>query len=481
MKNSVRTFFSGLGVFALLASPAFGYVLEGQSWIRDRTVVMQLSLGAPRPLMDGFGSFNESAQDALNVWNGYLAHVRLRAVLDSPVAPSNSDDEMSAFFSNTLFGDKIGADTLAVTLLNYRGSVMEETDTAFNNVFTWDSYRGALRRGVEDFHRIAIHEFGHSLGLDHPDQATPKQTVTAIMNANESNVDTVQPDDIAGVQSIYSTGPAYQSVNNAPVLLNIATRASIGTGDNVLIGGFIVQGSQPATVVLRAIGGSLRAVGLTNVLDDPMITIYDVNHNVVATNDDWISSSDASTIASYHLDPPNSIESAVYATLNPGAYTAVVQSFSSSTQPAGTGIGLVEIYDVHTSNSRLGNISARGQVQTDDDILIGGFIIGGAQTKTVVVRGMGPTLGDGGVSNFLVDPTLELRDGSGNLVATNDNWQQGPNAAAIQAAGLAPAHPSEAALQATINPGNYTALVRGVNGTTGVGLVEVYDRSAAPQ
>ncbi|MDQ6809098.1 MAG: matrixin family metalloprotease [Verrucomicrobiota bacterium] len=481
MKNFVRTFSAGLGVFALLASPAFGYVLEGQSWTRDRTVVMQLSLGDPRPLMDGFGSFNESAQDALNVWNGYLAHVRLTAVLNSPVAPSNSDDEMSAFFSNTLFGDKIGADTLAVTLLNYRGNVMEETDTAFNNVFTWDSYRGALRRGVEDFHRIAIHEFGHSLGLDHPDQATPKQTVTAIMNANESNVDTVQSDDIAGVQAIYSTGPAYQSVNNAPVMLNIATRAAIGTGDNVLIGGFIVQGSQPATVVLRAIGGSLRAVGLTDVLDDPMITIYDANHNVVATNDDWISSSNASAIASYHLDPPNSIESAVYATLNPGAYTAIVQSFSSSMQAAGTGIGLVEIYDLHTSNSRLGNISARGQVQTGDDIIIGGFIIGGAQTKTVVVRGMGPTLGDGGVGNFLADPTLELRDGSGNLVAANDNWQQSPNAAAIQATGLAPVHPSEAALQATVNPGNYTALVRGVDGTTGVGLVEVYDRSAAPQ
>jgi len=233
-------------------------------------------------------------------------------------------------------------------------------------------------------------------------------------------------------------------------------------------------------VVVRAIGGSLRSLGLTQVLDDPTITVYDSNNNQIATNDDWISSANASTIASYRLDPPNSIESAVLVNLNPGAYTAVVQSFSSSTQPAGTGIGLVEIYDLRNTNSRLGNISARGQVQTGDDIIIGGFIIGGAQTKTMVVRAIGPTLGDRGVNNFLADPTLELRNGAGTLVASNDNWQQGPNAAEIQAAGLAPVRPAESALQATVNPGSYTALVRGVNGSTGIGLVEVYDRSPSP-
>lgn len=482
MKNFFRASLLCLALCAASLSPVSGYFLEGQSWTLDRTVVMQLSLGGVPPPsgVDGFTSFNESAQDALNVWNPYLAHLRLTGVLNSPVTPSNTDDEMSVFFSASAFGDKLGADTLALTLLSYRGTVMEETDTVFNNVFTWDSYRGPLRRDAEDFHRVAIHEFGHTLGLDHPDQATPKQTVTAIMNANVSSVDTVQPDDIAGVQAIYANGPAYQTAMDAPVMRNIATRTTIATGDNVLIGGFIVQGSQPATVILRATGGSLRSVGLTNVLEDPTIKVYDANHNVIATNDDWISSADASTIASYHLDPSNSIESAVYLNLVPGAYSAVVESFSSSTQPATTGIGVVEIYDLHTTNSRLGNISARGQVQADNDILIGGFIVGGAQTKTVVVRALGPTLRDAGVSNALGDPTLELRDASGTLISANDNWQQSQDAAAIQAANLAPNHREESALQATVNPGSYTALVRGVN-STGVGLVEVYDKSAAPQ
>lgn len=480
MKNSSRSFFSFAGALFLSVQLTNGFVLEGQSWTRDRTVVMQLSLGGAQALTDGFQSFNESAQDALNIWNPFLAHLQLKGNLNSPVAASDRDDEMSVLFSDNVFGKKFDSRTLAITVLSYRGTVMEETDTLFNKAFTWDSYRGPLKSGVEDFHRVAIHEFGHSIGLDHPDQATPKQTVSAVMNSTQSNVDTVQTDDINGVQAIYSSGPAYQTVPNAPVMLNIATRASIGTGDNVLIGGFIIQGSQPATLILRGIGGSLRGFGIAKPLEDPLITVRDVNSNVVATNDDWFTSADGSTIASYRLDPQNSIESAVYATLNPGAYTVVVEAFSSPTQTAVGGLGLVEVYDLRTSASRLGNISARGQVQTDDDILIGGFIVGGAQTKTVIVRGMGPTLGDAGVKNSLVDPTLELRDAAGNMVSANNDWQQGPNAGAIQAAGLAPAHPSESALQATVSPGNYTALVRGVNGTTGVGLVEVYDRSPSP-
>lgn len=475
------------------ASPLRAYVLEKDkndraiSWTRDRTVVMQLSLGGSQPLSDGFTSFNQSALDALNVWNPYLAHLRLAGLLNSPVVPADDDEEMSVLFSSTIFGQAFGSSTLAVTLLSYRAAtimgqtqtVMEETDTLFNTRYTWDSYRGPLR-AAQDFHRVAIHEFGHTLGLDHPDGAG--QQVVAIMNSTVSNIDTVQADDIAGVQSIYSTGPAYQSSINASVLRNISTRGFISTGDNVLIGGFIIQGSQPATVIVRGIGFSLSSVGIAGAISDPVITVYDSSGRQVAANDDWFTSDDGPAIASYGLDPANSIESALVLTLNPGSYTAVVQGYSDQTTPAATGVGLFELYDLHpnTNGGRAGNVSTRGQVGTSGSVLIGGFIIGGSQSKEIIVRAIGPSLSNSGVANSLPDPTLELHDGNGNTVRSNNDWQQDPNAAMIASRGFAPSDPRESALFVTLSPGNYTAVVQGANGGTGVGLVEVYDLSSPP-
>jgi hypothetical protein len=382
---------------------------------------------------------------------------------------------MSVFFAGNIFGDHFDPGTLAITLLNSRNGVLEETDTIFNNAYQWDSYRGVLRRGVQDFRRVAIHEFGHTLGLDHPDEHG--QHVAAIMNSTESNLDTVQADDIAGVRSLYNTGPAYQALGNGPILRNLSTRALIGTGQNVLIGGFVIQGSAPATLIVRAIGYSLRAFGITAPITDPKLTIFDASHNVVATNDDWFTSTSGPTIASYHLDPPNSIESALYVTLHQGAYTAVVEGFS----PSVTGIGLVELYDVHRTASRAGNISSRGQVLTGQNVLIAGFVVGGTQNKQVIVRAIGPSLATSGITNPLADPTLELHNGNGALLQTNDNWQQNnPNAQAIMSHGLAPTQPRESALLATLNPGSYTAIVRGVANDTGTAVVEVYDLSAAP-
>ena len=324
---------------------------------------MQLSLGTgTRILRDGFTSFNDSAIDALKTWNPHLAHLQFSWVKNSPVTAVQGDDEMSVIFDNKVFGSNFGSGTLAVTVLGYRSGNFEETDTVFNNAISWNSYRGPLTPPVFDFHRVAIHEFGHTVGLDHPDQAQPPQHVVAIMNSAVSNLDTLAQDDINGATAIYGTGPAYHSIPNAPVLMNLSTRGTTSTGNNVLIGGFMVQGSQTAQLVVRCLAFSLASFGIPNALADSVIELHDANNNLIASNDDWFTSSDAETISSYHRDPPNSIESALLVTLNPGNYTAVVKSFSDSQQPATAGVALFEVYDLRTSSQSPWQCFTRGQV-----------------------------------------------------------------------------------------------------------------------
>ena len=221
---------------------------------------------------------------------------------------------------------------------------------------------------------------------------------------------------------------------------------------------FVVQGSQPAQVVVRCLAGSLASFGVSNALFDSVIELYDANKNLIASNDDWFTSTDAQTISSYRRDPPNSIESALLVTLNPGSYTAIVKSYSDPQQPATGGVALFEVYDLRNSGSRLGNVSTRGQVGTGDTILIGGVIVGGNTSKPVVIRALGPTLTQFGVTGVLQNPSLELRDGNGNLIEANNDWQQSPEAATIIADGKAPSNVNESAMAPTLSPGNYTAL-----------------------
>ena len=250
-------------------------------------------------------------------------------------------------------------------------------------------------------------------------------------------------------------------------LLNISTRLRVGTGENALIGGFIVTGNEPKKVIIRAIGPSLASQGVAGVLQDPTLELIDGAGTPIVSNDNWRSDQEAE-IEATTIPPGNDAESAIVATLAPGAYTAVMRGAGES-----TGVGLVEVYDLAgAADSELANISSRGFVQTGEDVMIGGFIVG-AGTR-VIVRAIGPSLGNQGVAGALQDPTLQLVDANGTEVRANDNWKSDQQAE-IEATGVPPNNDAESALVAALPAGNYTAVVRGTGETTGVGLVEVYN------
>ena len=260
-----------------------------------------------------------------------------------------------------------------------------------------------------------------------------------------------------------------------PRATNLSTRLSIGTGNEVGIGGFIVTGNGPRHLLLRGIGPSLSQFGIQNFPADPILELLGPNGFIIGSNDNWRDTQEAEIIATGRA-PSSDLESALVADFAPGAYTAIVAGKAEA-----TGVGLLEIYDLTPDqNSNLANISTRGKVGTADDIMIAGFILhaGGNGENEIIVRGLGPSLSQWGLSG-LPDPKLELRDSQGALIASDDNWMDDPNQAAIiQAAGLAPSNSLEPAIAVTLMSGEYTALLSGVNNGTGIGLVEVYDRGA---
>jgi hypothetical protein len=248
------------------------------------------------------------------------------------------------------------------------------------------------------------------------------------------------------------------------------------TGEQVLIAGFIVTGTDPKEVLMRGIGPSLNGVGVT--LSDPTLELHQ-GSTMVATNDNWkindqTGQSQEAEIRATTIAPANDLESAILATLSPGAYTAILAG-----KNGGTGVGLVEVYDLaQGANSKLANISTRGFVDTGNNVMIGGLIVGGTGggPARVLVRALGPSIP---VAGAMADPTLELHDGSGTTLATNDNWKTRPDGtsqqAEIEATTIPPTNDLESALVQMLPPGNYTAIVQGKNSTTGVGLVEAYN------
>lgn len=256
-----------------------------------------------------------------------------------------------------------------------------------------------------------------------------------------------------------------------PQPLNLSTRGTVSSGDNVLINGFIITGTQPKSVVLRALGPSLGAYGVPGFLSDPVLTVHNASGAVIAVNDNWQTDPGAAQILADGLAPGNPYESATLQTLPPGAYTAVVTGQNST-----HGVSLAEIYDVSSqSNSMLANISGRGYVSTGSNVLISGFIIGDVASSTVIVRALGPSLASFGVSDPLSDPVLQIYDAHGSLIASNDNWQDNDNNATLLLRNLlAPPNPLESGLVLHLPAGEYTAVVSGANGATGNALVEVY-------
>jgi sugar lactone lactonase YvrE len=269
------------------------------------------------------------------------------------------------------------------------------------------------------------------------------------------------------------------SANN---LLNISTRAFVGTQTGVLIGGFIIQGSAQSTVVVRAIGPSLSPFFGGEALEDPFLEIFDSSNVSVGSNDNWQSGPDATAIQAAGLAPSHQLESALRITLPAGNYTAVVKGVGDGTvvggfQPGLTGIGVVEVYDLQQSRNRSGNIATRGTVLSGQNVMIAGCIIGGGQAKEIIARGIGPSLRNFGVNDALANPRLQLVNSNGTELAANDDWEQGADANTIQSRGLAPGSSLEAALLATLAPGAYTVIESPAPQDSGVGLVEIYDQA----
>jgi glucose/arabinose dehydrogenase len=257
--------------------------------------------------------------------------------------------------------------------------------------------------------------------------------------------------------------------------LNISVRSRVGTGNDVMISGFIITAGPAKKIVLRALGPSLQQADVPAPLPNPFLELHAADSSLISTNNNWKDNTPAQQqdIANNQLAPPNDLESAIVATLQAGTYTAIIRGQGNT-----SGVGLLEVYDVdRAAPSRLANISGRASVLTGGNVLISGFIVGqNIGAAKVVVRAIGPSLSQSGITNPLADPTLELRNNNGALVIGNDNWQDNTaQAAKISASGLAPGNSQESAVATSLLPGTYTAIVAGKNGGTGVGLVEVYN------
>jgi hypothetical protein len=296
--------------------------------------------------------------------------------------------------------------------------------------------------------------------------ANPNQASTTV-SFTQRGVYTLMLSADDGVHTVaYDAVVIHVGSNSSPV--NISTRVQVQNGENVSIGGFIIPSPLAKNVIVRAIGPSLADAGVSGALPDPTLELRDSAGNLLLANDNWKDTQEQAIRATM-LAPTNDLESAIVTSLPPGAYTAVVSGKNGA-----TGIGLVEIYDLEPSaTSKLVNISTRGSVGLNQNIMIGGLILVGPDAATMLFRAIGPSLGGSGIQSALADPRLDLFDAEGTAIASNDNWQDSQQEAILET-GAAPSNEAESAILAALGPGNYTAIVSGTNGGTGTALVEAY-------
>ena len=282
----------------------------------------------------------------------------------------------------------------------------------------------------------------------------------AVTAYNEAGLESGYSEEVSAIVSSPGSTPEPQ------YLLNISTRVRVRGGDHVMIGGFIIDGDSNKDIVFRALGPSLANLGVPRVLADPTLEVYDSTGTLIDQNDNWTTLPSGTVPAGF--EPPNPAEAVVVASLAPGSYTAVLRSADGT-----EGNALCELYDLSPGNSTVRNISTRGEVGTGDDVMIGGFIIGGTTPTKIMVRAIGPSLAAFGVTGVLPDPVLELHDKDGSLIYQNDNWRA-EQAQQIIDTTIPPSDESESAIIATLAPGAYTAIVHDAGTAQGVALVEVY-------